>query len=207
MPETNSQQLPEAQPEYTSWDEKPLPGNLVGEKPENWMIYGPTKRLVDDYIWHEPKAGIVATYTPLERDVQDHFDIFRGVDQIESFAQASVVSCGTFSECHKLQCKPTDLRDRFVPVFISIGHVQYHSYLEKGQTFINIGNIKFYKWRQMVCDGRIYKVPSGMDLEDYFKDFTTERLQAYDLDKSFKLVAEMFDITGRAITKEMFNSL
>ncbi|RVU01402.1 hypothetical protein EOD41_05415 [Mucilaginibacter limnophilus] len=180
---------------------------LVGEKPKDWLLHGPTKRLVNNYHWHNPKIGIVASYTPLERDVHDHFGIFRGVDQIESFAQATIVSCATFSECNKMKCTPTELKETFMPIFIGIGNVNYHSYLEKGQTFINIGYIKFYKFRQMVCDGRIYKAPAGLNLDAYFRDFNEERLKAYDLSEDFKLVAELFDITGRAIKKELFNTL
>ena len=92
-------------------------------------------------------------------------------------------------------------------MFLSIGSVTYHNYLQKGETFINIGIIKFYKFRQMICDGRIYKVRPGLDLDAYFSAFTDERLLAYDLPKDFKLIAELFDITGQAIKKEIFNSL
>ncbi|RYY34229.1 MAG: hypothetical protein EOP46_14095 [Sphingobacteriaceae bacterium] len=180
---------------------------LVGQKPKDWLLHGPTKRLVNNYHWHNPKAGIVASYTPLARDVHDHFGLFRGVDQIESFAQATIVSLATFSECKKMACTPTQLKENFMPIFISVGGVNYHSYLERGQTFINIGYIKFYKFRQMVCDGRIYKVPEGFDLDAYFSDYTEERLRAYDLPEDFKLIAELNDITGRAIKKEIFNTL
>jgi hypothetical protein len=147
----------------------------------------------------------VASYTPTAQNVEDHFDIFRGVDQIESFAQASVVSCGAFSECKKLNVIPETLAELFVPTFISIGSVNFHSYLEKGQTFVNIGFIKFYKWRQIVCDGRIYRAPKGLDLDAYFKDFDEERLMKYDISKEFVLIAELFDITGRGIKKDYKN--
>ncbi|MFD0751489.1 hypothetical protein ACFQZS_15160 [Mucilaginibacter calamicampi] len=180
---------------------------LVGDQPKHWLLHGPTKRLVDAYHYHSPKVGVVASYTPKARDVKDHFGIFRGVDQLESFVQASIASCGTYSQCKKQNCKPEDLRDDFVPVFTNIGSVTYHNYLQKGETFINIGIIKFYKFRQMICDGRIYRVPSGLDLDAYFKNFTDERLLGYDLPKDFKLIAELFDITGVAIKKEIFNSL
>jgi hypothetical protein len=178
--------------------------NLVMFKPSQMLLHGPTKRLVDTYHWHSPTKGIVASYTPKGRDVEDHFGIFRGVDQVEAFAQATIVSCATFLECRKQNCTPDQLKDKFIPAFISIGNVNFHYYLEQGDTFISIGNIKFYKWRQMVCDGRIYKVPAGLNLDEYFKDFTEERLLKYDISKDFKLVAELFDITGRAILIELF---
>ncbi len=182
-------------------------GSLVDIYPRQMLVHGPTKRLVDKYHWHSPNKGVIASYSPKERDVEDHFDIFRGVDQVEAFAQASVVSCATFLECRKNQCLPDDLRDKFIPAFISIGGVSFHNYLELGDTFISIGNITFYKWRQMVCDGRIYKSPKGLDLDEYFKDFTDERLLKYDISKDFKLVAELTGITGRAILVEQFKKL
>lgn len=179
-------------------------GNLVGVKPEQLLLQGPTKRLVNTYHWHSPYKGIVASYSPNERDVEDHFGVFRGVDQIEAFAQATIVSCATFLECRKLNCTPDELKDKFIPAFISIGGVNFHNYLEVGDTFICTGHIKFYKWRQMVCDGRIYKVAKGVDLDDFFKDYDEERLVKYDLSKDFTLVAELFDVTGRAIKIELF---
>jgi len=179
-------------------------GSLVEVKPSQILLHGPTKRLVNTYHWHSPDKGIVASYTPTERDVEDHFEIFRGVDQVEAFAQATIVSCATFLECRKQNCTPDQLKNKFIPAFISIGNVNFHYYLEQGDTFICMGNIMFYKWRQMVCDGRIYKVPAGLNLDEYFKDFTGERLLKYDISKDFKLVAELFDITGRAILIELF---
>jgi len=179
-------------------------GNLVGVSPTQMLLHGPTKRLLDKYHWHSPNKGIVASYSPTDRDVEDHFNVFRGVDQVEAFAQASVVSCATFLECRKLNCTPAELKDLFIPAFISIGSVNFHNYLELGDTFISIGNITFYKWRQMVCDGRVYKVPKDLDLDVYFSDFTEERLLKYDISKDFTLVAELFGITGRAIKIELF---
>jgi hypothetical protein len=179
-------------------------GNLVGLSPIQILIHGPTKLLVNNYHWHLPDKGIVASYSPTERDVEDHFGVFRGVDQIEAFAQASIVSCATFLECRKLDCTPEELKEKYIPAFISIGSVNFHYFLELGDTFVCMAYNTFYKWRQMVCNGRIYKVPKGLDLDDYFKDFTEERLLKYDISKDFKLVAELFDITGRALKIELF---
>ncbi|TWI99313.1 hypothetical protein JN11_02630 [Mucilaginibacter frigoritolerans] len=179
-------------------------GNLVGVPPEQMLLHGPTKRYVDKYLWHSPNKGIVTRYSPTERDVEDHFGIFRGVDQVEAFAQASTVSCATFLECRKLNCTPAELKEMFIPAFISIGNVNFYNYLEYGDTFVCLGNITFYKWRQMACNGRIYKVPKGINPDDYFSDFTEERLLKYDISKDFIQVAELFDITGRAIKIELF---
>lgn len=180
--------------------------NLLGVRPEDMLLHGPSKLLLDEFHWHDPKVGIVASYTPKPADVHDHFGVFRGVDQIEAFAQATIVSCGTFLECQKLKCEPQQLKERFVPAFISIGTVNFHNYLAEGETFVSIGKIKFYKFRQMVADGRVYKVPPGLDLNQYFSDFSESRLSDYQLSDEFKLVAELFDITGRALKKETFTS-
>jgi hypothetical protein len=180
--------------------------SLIGQYPKDILVHhGPTKLLVSKYHWHSPLAGVVASYTPTEHDVKDHFLVFRGVDQIESFAQATTGSCNVFLECEKMGLTPYELMDKFLPRFVSIGQVIFHNYLEKGDTFINIGQIKFYKFRQMVCDGRIYKAPKGLDLDDYFSQFDEEGLLTYDLSSDFTLVAELFDITGRAIKMELFN--
>lgn len=180
--------------------------NLAGISPKDIMVHhGPTKLLLDKYLWHSPDKGIIASYTPKKRDVEDHFGIFRGVDQIESFAQAAVGSCSVFLECRKQALSPLELKEKFIPRFISIGQVIFHSFLEEGDTYINIGQIKFYKFRQMVSDGRIYKAPEGLNLDHYFSTYTEKQLLEYDLSKDFTLVAELADITGRAIKRETIN--
>jgi hypothetical protein len=176
--------------------------NLLGTAPKEVLSHGPTKLLLNKYHWHVPELGIVASYTPKARDVKDHFGIFRGVDQVEAFAQATIVSCGAFSERQKQDCTFERLKEIFIPVFVGIGEVKFHNYLEKGDTFVSIGKITFYKFRQMICDGRIYKVPKGLDLDEYFKKFTEDRLLNYSLSDDFTLVAELKDVTGRAIKKE-----
>jgi hypothetical protein len=149
-------------------------------------------------------VGIVASYTPTANDVEDHFGIFRGVDQIEAFAQATIVSCGAFLEKRKTGNSFEELKQKFVPIFIGVGQVNFHSYLEKGDTFVSIGYITFYKFRQMVAEGRIYKVPKSLDLDDYFSTFNEERLRTYQLSNDFTLIAELAGITGRALKKDKF---
>jgi hypothetical protein len=173
--------------------------SLLGTSPRDVLLHGPTKLLLDKYHWHAPDAGIVASYTPKARDVKDHFGIFRGVDQVEAFAQATIVSCCAFLERQKQECSFDKLKELFTPVFTGIGQVNFHNYLEKGDTFINIGQIRSYKFRQIICDGRIYKVPKGLDLDDYFGNYNETRLLNYDLGKEFTLVAELNNMTGRAI--------
>jgi hypothetical protein len=177
--------------------------NLVGAHPSSMLIHGPSKLLVHHYHWHSPNFGIIASYTPNAADVKDHFGIFRGVDQIEAFAQATTGSCAAFLNEKKKNDKQDkkDADAEFIPTFISIGGVNFHSYLEEGDTFISIGKIIFHKFRQMVVDGRIYKAPKQLDLNQYFKDFNEEKLNNYQVGDDFMLVAELFGITGRAIKK------
>jgi hypothetical protein len=178
--------------------------NLIGVEPAEVLVHGPSKLMIDRYLWHSPAIGIVASYTPTEHNVTDHFGIFRGVDQVEAFAQATIVSCGAFSELKKIESTFAELKQNFVPLFISIGQVYFHGYLEVGDVFVSIGHIKYYKFRQMICDGRIYKAPKHLDLNEYFRHFNDKRLLHYDLSNDFKLIAELFDVTGRAIKKELF---
>jgi len=175
--------------------------NLLGILPSDVLVHGPSKLLVDKYHWHEPELGIIASYTPQAKDVLDHFGLFRGVDQIEAFGQATVGSCVPFLEAKKQNCTLDDLKPRYTPTFVGLGQVNFHNPLLEGETFVSMGHIKFYKFRQMVCDGRIYKVPQGLNLDEYFNKFTLERLKNYDLHEGFTLIAEIYDITGRAIKK------
>ena len=75
---------------------------LVGMDPAIVLPHGPSKRLVDEYLWHSPGVGVVAAYTPNEWDVMDHFGVFRAVDQVESFGQAVVVSCSAYLDTAKM---------------------------------------------------------------------------------------------------------
>ena len=179
-----------------------MESNLVGVSPKNILLHGPSKLYVDNYHWHDPKIGIVASYTPNAFDVKDHFGVFRGVDMIESFAQATGGSCGTFLERIKRRDDATVNNNDYIPTFISVGNVNFHSYILEGETLISIGKIMFYKFRQIVVDGRIYKAPKDLDLDNYFKNFNKEKLTNYELDDSFTLVAELFGITGRAIKRK-----
>lgn len=176
--------------------------SLIGTHPADVLVHGPKKMYIDKYHWHSPQAGIVASYTPTDFDVEDHYGIFRGVDQIEAFVQGSCVSCMCYIETLKQNCTFDHLKQTLTPLFISIGQVNFRGYLQQGEAFISIGHINFYKFRQMTCSGRLYKVPKDLDLDEYFKDFTDERLLAYDIDERFELIAELSDITGRGIKKE-----
>lgn len=175
--------------------------SLIGTTPETVLLHGPKKILLNKYHWHDPAVGVIASYSPTEVDVEDHFGVFRGVDQIEAFAQASIVSCSAYLETVKQKCSFDYLKRTLNPIFVSIGQVNFKDYLQSGDVFITMANITFYKYRQMVCNGRIYKVPQGLDIDAYFKNYSKEQLLKYDLSEEFTLITELFDVTGRGIKK------
>ncbi len=175
--------------------------SLVGMNSRDILLHGPSKNYVDAYHWHDVEHGVVTSYTPKAKDVEDHFGLFRGVDLIESFCQATAASMSTFISCQKYNKSLEEAYDEIVPLFLSIGQVNFMNYLTEGETFICIGQIKFYKFRQMVCDGRIYKVPLGINLDEYFKGFSIHQFLNYELPEEFSLVAELSEITGRGFKK------
>lgn len=176
---------------------------LVGEKTSIVLPHGPTKRLVDEYLWHSPNVGVVASYTPNERDVHDHFGVFRAVDQVESFGQAVVVSCSAFLDTHKMGLDYKEYYKLRNFVFVGIKAVHCHNVIRYNETYVCLGVINFYKYRQMTASGRIYKVPKDLNLHEYFKDFTEERLRNYELDEKFVLATELHDILGKGIKNEI----
>ena len=176
---------------------------LVGLDPATVLPHGPSKLLVDEYLWHSPYVGVVAAYTPDEWDVMDHFGVFRAVDQVESFGQAAVVSCSAFLDTGKTGLSYTEYYKLRNFVFVGIKSVHCHDVIPYKQKYICLGVINFYKFRQMTASGRIYKVPAGLDLQEYFRDFTEERLRNYDLGKEFVLATELHDILGKGIKNEI----
>ena len=179
--------------------------SLIGQRTDIVLPHGPTKRLVDKYLWHSPNVGIVAEYTPNERDVHDHFGVFRAVDQVESFGQAVVVSCSAFLDTQKMGLSYEEYYKKRNFVFVGIKAVHCHNVIRHNEKYVCLGVINFYKFRQMTASGRIYKVPAGLDTAQYFKDFTEERLRNYDLDKEFVFTTELHDILGKGIKNELLN--
>lgn len=176
--------------------------NLLGVDPADILVHGPKKILIDKIHWHLPDTGVVVSYTPKANDVEDHFGVFRGVDQIESFAQA-INGCSTaFFECIKQKCDFEYLKANFTPIFMGIGQVNFKHALREGETFISIGKITFYKFRHITCEGRIYKVPKDLDLDAYFSAYTKEAFLNYDLNDDFTLIAELFEVTGKLTKNE-----
>jgi len=179
---------------------------LVGQKASTVLPHGPTKLLVNEYVWHSPNAGVVATYTPNARDVEDHFGVFRAVDQVESFGQAVVVSCSAFLDTEKMGVGYKEYYQRRNFVFVGVKSVHCHNVIRYNEQYVCLGIINFYKYRQMTASGRIYKVPHGLDVAAYFADFTEERLRAYDVDERFILATELNDILGKGIKNELLTA-
>ncbi len=176
--------------------------SLVGLDPGLVLPHGPSKLLVDEYLWHLPNAGIVASYTPKDRDVRDHFGVFRAVDQVESFGQATAVSCSAFLDINKTGIGYKEYYKERNFVFMSIEKVLCHNFIRLNERYICIGIITFYKFRQMATSGRIYKVVTDLDLKNYFKSFTEESLRNFNLAEDFVLITEIEKVISKGIKIE-----
>ncbi len=180
--------------------------SLVGISPDIALPHGPSKIYIDEFLWHSPEVGVVAAYTPTEEDILDHFNIFRAADQIESFGQATIFACNSFITCKKKNLTFNKVYKEFAFVFLSLSSMKSRSIITLGDTFITIGHIKFCKFKQMTVEGRLYKVLKGIQLKEYFKDFTDNRILNYELSPDFQLVAEFNDLTGKGVKiKKLFN--
>lgn len=177
---------------------------LIGVEPADLLIHGPSKLLVDAFHFHLPDRLIVGSYTPTGADVHDHFGVFRGIDQIESFGQ-TLGAASVFLECTKQGISPSEFKKRFTPTFLSLGNVNFHRYLKEGDTFVNLARITFHKFRQTTGSGKIYKVPDKRDLSTYFSQHTIAETLEQDLDTTFELIAEINAISGRTMRNDLLN--
>lgn len=168
---------------------------------EQVLPHGPSKRLIDRILWHSPKLGSIGVYTPTPSDVKDHFGIFRGADQIECLAQASVVPLLAYNESHKLNLSFEDYFKEFVILGAGVGKVVMHHYLKEGEQFVVLGKITFYRFRQMIVDGKIFKVPDSIDVYNYFSTYPEESFKNLHLSPEFKLVSDFEDLVGRALRR------
>ena len=176
--------------------------SLVGQDPGLILPHGSSKLLIDEYLWHRPNVGIVASYTPKEQDVKDHFGIFRAVDQVESFGQATAVSCSAFLDTNKTGLGYKEYYKERNFVFMSIEKVLCHNFIRLNEKYICIGIITFYKFRQMATSGRIYKVVTDIDLKNYFESFTEDSLRKFELSEDFVLVTEIEKVISKGIKIE-----
>jgi hypothetical protein len=173
--------------------------SLVDLNPQDVLPHGPSKIYVDGFLWHEPETGIVAHYTPREKDTLDHFGLYRGADQIESFGQASVVAMNAFLTCQSKGLNFKELYEEFNFVFTHIGSVECKSVIKTGETFIIIAFVNEYKFRQMKCSGRLYKIPKESSLEELKTTLNMNKLKNYELGPGFVNVSEFNDLIARGI--------
>jgi hypothetical protein len=176
--------------------------SLVGIDPKEILPHGPTKIYIDGVIWHEPEFGIIAYYTPREKDTLDHFGVYRGADQIESFGQATVVAMNAFLVCKTKNIGLAEMYKSYNFVFAEIGSVTCRAFLRTNETFIVVGFIDSYKFRQMKCSGAIYKMPGGFDLINGFNGYPGEKLKNNELPEGFELVTVFNGLIGRGIKLE-----
>lgn len=179
-------------------------GNLTQYGPEEVLPHGPSKIYIDAWHYHSPYFGAVASYTVRERDTRDHYGIYRGVDQVESFAQAVPVGCGVFVTALKHRLQLREVGERFWFLFLELREFRLHRPLATGDRLVVLGFLESYRFNQLTTTGRIYKAPEDLDLNAYGKTFTDDKLQKFELDKSFLLVSEIQGLTGRIIEKTKF---
>lgn len=175
--------------------------SLVGISPHTALPHGPSKVFVDAFLWHKPDLGIVASYTPREKDTHDHFGIYRGADQIETFGQATVVAANAFLSCAKKEISFDSLYESYNFVFMRAGDVICKSFIKLGETAVIHGHFKNCQFKQMTAGGTMYKVPPRFDLKKCYKSYTESQFKEDEVDKSFVEVTEFGNLTGRGIKK------
>ncbi len=174
---------------------------LLDLRIEQVLPHGSSKRLIEKILWHTPKLGSIGAYTPSPEDVKDHFGIFRGADQIECLAQASVVPLLAYNESNKLNLSFEEYFKEFVILGAGVGKVVMHHFLKEGEQFVALGKISFYRFRQMIVDGKIFKVPESINLQHYFSTYPSEDFEKLQLDPDFTLVSDFKDLVGRAMRR------
>ena len=177
--------------------------SLVGLSPYDVLPHGPSKVYLDAFLWHESKLGVVATYTPQEKDTHDHFGVFRGVDQIEAFGQASVVASNAFISCVKKEISFSELYEKYNFVFLTLGEAICKSFIKLGETFVIHAHFNDYKFRQMTASGKLYKTSPNFDLEEYYKKYTINQFLNNELPNDYIEVAEFKNLIGRGIKNNL----
>ena len=177
--------------------------SLVGLSPHDVLPHGPSKVYIDEFLWHRPGVGVVAIYTAREKDTHDHFGVFRGVDQIEAFGQASVVAGNAFISCVKKGISFSELYENYNFVFLTMGSAICKSFIKLGDTAIIHAHFDDYKFRQMISSGKVYKASKGFDLEKYYQDYTEEQFKNNIVPAEYMEVSEFNGLTGRGIKNNL----
>lgn len=177
--------------------------SLVGISPHIALPHGPSKIYVDAFLWHRPDVGVVASYTPKAKDTHDHFGIYRGADQIESFGQASVVAGNAFKSCIKKNMTFQELYEHYNFVFMTIGNAVCKSFIKLGDTAIVHAHFVDYKFRQMTSSGKIYKVSSNFNLESFYEDYSESDFLQHHVHKDFVEVTTFENLIGKGIKNKL----
>lgn len=176
--------------------------SLVGVQPKEILPYGPTKLFVDEYLWHNPEVGCVASYRVKEDDVKDHFGLFRGVDQLEFFAQSSLVSLGIFQIVNRTNLSIYQLQEQYNCLFLGVERVRFHHFVRCGETLISVAVLNKYVFKQMTCSGRVYKVPDDFDRKAYCSFLCADNVKDFQFKDDLKIIAEFENATGWYVKKE-----
>lgn len=179
--------------------------SLVELHPKDILPHGPTKLLVDEYLWHNPEIGCIASYKVKEADVKDHFGLFRGVDQLEFFAQSSIVSLGVFHVANNSNLSCQQVLAKYNWLFLGVDRIRFHCFVQCGEKIISIGVIKKYLFKQMTCSGKIYKVPDNFDMKEYCAVLCDEDMNDFKMPKELTMIAEFENVVGWCVKKERLN--
>ncbi len=178
--------------------------SLVGLDPKDVLPYGSTKLLVDEYLWHKPDIGGIASYTVKARDVKDHFGLFRGADQLEFFAQSSIVSLGMYIISEKASLKCSQILKKYNPAFLGVDRIRFCHFAKLNETIISVSVINKYKFKQVTCSGKIYKVPDGFNLKSYCSSLSSRDVENFNIHEALTIVAEFENAVGWCVKKEKF---
>lgn len=169
--------------------------------PADILLHGPSKIYVDELLWFYPQTGIVTTYTVQQKDVHDHFDVFRGVDMIESAGQTGVLACSILL-AQKEQRPISVLQGEFIMAFLGLGNARFHDFVKQGETLVNVIEIHRYKFRQISFSGTVYKQNGPAETKAYFDNLNEEEFKNGQLPSSFSKIADFEDYRGRAVKRK-----
>jgi 3-hydroxymyristoyl/3-hydroxydecanoyl-(acyl carrier protein) dehydratase len=175
--------------------------NWVCKAPAEVLVHGPSKIYIDRYLWFRPEEGIFSSYKVQPKDVADHFDVFRGVDIIESAGQTAVSACAMM-ESAKQGKSIDELKKHFRMAFLGMGEARFSGFVKVHEVLVSICTIKHYKFRQMVVSCKVYKVATDGEVAALLEGFKTDTMQDLHIPESFELVAELNDMIGRAVPIE-----
>ncbi len=175
--------------------------NWVSKAPAEVLVHGPSKIYIDKYLWFRPEEGIFSYYKVQPKDVFDHFDVFRGVDIIESAGQTAVSACAMM-ESAKQGKSIDELKKHFRMAFLGMGEARFHGFVKVHEILVNICTIKHYKFRQMVVSCKVYKVTTEAEVAALISGIKTDTMKGLPIPESYELVAELNDMIGRAVPIE-----